>query len=59
MRAEGLGDGVAVPVAVDGLDGAAQLAGLGEHLQRDRGDLAVGGLGVDPDAVQSHVSRVS
>ena len=59
MGAQGLGDGVGVAVAVDGLDGAAQLAGLAQHLERDGRDLAVGRLGVDPDAVQSHVCRVS
>jgi hypothetical protein len=41
--------------AEDGLDGATQLTGLGEHLEGDRRHLAVGGLGEDPDAVESHV----
>ena len=48
------GDGVGVAAGVDGLDGAGQLAGLGEDLEGGGDDLAVGGLGEDPDLGKRH-----
>ena len=55
VLAELAGDGVGVAAGVDGLDRVGELAGLGEHLERDGGDLAVGGLGEHPDLRKSHV----
>ncbi len=58
VGAERAGHGVGVSAGVDGLDVAPQRAGLGQQLEGEGADLAVGGLGVHPDAVQSHV-RIS
>ena len=55
VGAERAGHRVGVVAGVDRLDGAAERAGLGEQLEGERADLAVGGLGVDPDGVESHV----
>ena len=59
MGAKRARDGVGVIAGVDGLDGSAQCGCLGEQLERERADLAVGRLGVHPDAVQSHVFVLS
>jgi hypothetical protein len=59
VGAERAGHRVGVPAGVDGLDGAAERAGLGQQLEREGADGAVGGLGVHPDAVQSHVRSLS
>jgi hypothetical protein len=48
------GHGIGVVAAVERLDGAAQLAGLGDQLEGDRRHLVAGGLGVDPDLVEAH-----
>ena len=49
MGAECAGDRLGVGAAVESLDGSAELAGLGEQFERDRGDVSVECLGVDPD----------
>ena len=52
VLAERLGHVVAVP-GVEALDLVGDLAGLGQHLERDRLDRAFVGLGEDPHLVQT------
>ena len=54
VLAEGAGDGVGIGAAVDDLDRVGDLARLGEHLECDGCDLALGGFAEHPDLVQTH-----
>jgi hypothetical protein len=57
VGAERLGDGAAV-TAVERLDRVGDLAGLGQHLEGDRGDLVIRRLDVDPNLGKRHVSSL-
>src|SRR5690606_32571967 len=54
VRTHRLGDGRAV-TADEHLDGVRDLAGLGQHLERDGSDAVLADLGVDPNLGKSHV----
>jgi hypothetical protein len=54
VLAERRGDRVGIGASVDDLDRVGDRACLREDLERDRRDLAVGRLAVDPDLAQTH-----
>ena len=59
VGAERPGDRLGVGATVERLDGSAELTGLGQEFERDRGDVSVECLGVDPDTGNCHVGRAS
>src|SRR3546814_4654297 len=58
VGAERAGDGVGISAGVHRFHGVAERPGLGQELEGEGADRAVGGFGVHPDRSEEHTSEL-